>query len=51
MYVRMIQDIKEIWDRITYIANHKYKYLIRKSFSFLNNTLDLGWVDIKQQRF
>ena len=51
VYIKIKQDIREIWDRITYIANYKYKFLIRKSFTFLNNEQYLGWVDIKQQRF
>ena len=64
VYIKIKQDIKEIWDPIyktvftahilyplTYIANYKYKYLIRKSYSFINNEQYLGWVDIKQQRF
>ena len=51
VYIKIKQDIKEIWVRIIYIANYKYKYLIRKSFSFLNNEQYLGWVDMKQQRF
>ena len=61
VYIKIKQDIKEIWDPIlsaahilyplTYIANYKYKYLIRRSFSFLNNEQYLGWVDIKKQHF